>query len=112
MGNKQDELKMCMQSQGFDLTVVTETWWDCSCDCNVGMKGYALFKRAALTVSNFVLVRMMGLWIRIKQQTSEGVCCCGCLLPDHQEKVNAAIYRHLKQPQSHKPWLFWGTLLP
>lgn len=25
-----------MQSQGFDLIVVTETWWGSSCDWNVG----------------------------------------------------------------------------
>lgn len=38
MGNKQDELKTCMQSQGFDLIAITETWWDSSCDWNVVIK--------------------------------------------------------------------------
>lgn len=45
MGNRQDELETCMQSQSFDLIGMTETWWDSSCDWNVGIKGYTLFKR-------------------------------------------------------------------
>lgn len=76
-GNKQDELKTCMQSQGFDLIVVTETWWDSSCDWNVGMKTTPCSGETALTVLSSVLVRMMSLWVRIKQQTIAvvGVCC-------------------------------------
>ncbi|GAB0210277.1 hypothetical protein GRJ2_003493500 [Grus japonensis] len=30
MGNKQEELEVCVRSQGHDLTAITETWWDSS----------------------------------------------------------------------------------
>ena len=30
MGNKQEELEVCMQLQGYDLIGVPETWWDSS----------------------------------------------------------------------------------
>jgi len=28
MGNKQEELEICVQLQGHDLIAITETWWD------------------------------------------------------------------------------------
>jgi len=28
MGNKQEELEICVQSQSHDLIAITETWWD------------------------------------------------------------------------------------
>lgn len=45
MGKRQEELEVCVQSQGFDLTAVTETWWDSSHDWNAVMKGYMMFRR-------------------------------------------------------------------
>ena len=41
MGNKQEELEVCVQSQGHDLIAITETWWDSSHDWNVVMDGYS-----------------------------------------------------------------------
>jgi len=32
IGNKQEELQICVWSQGHDLFAVTETWWDSSHD--------------------------------------------------------------------------------
>lgn len=31
MGNRQEESEVCVQLQGYDLTGITETWWDSSC---------------------------------------------------------------------------------
>jgi len=32
MGNKQEELEICVCSQGHDFTAITKTWWDSSHD--------------------------------------------------------------------------------
>ncbi|GAB0208248.1 hypothetical protein GRJ2_003290500 [Grus japonensis] len=45
MGNKQEELETCVCLQGYDLIGITETWWDSSYDCSVGMEGYRLFRK-------------------------------------------------------------------
>lgn len=107
-GNKQDELKTCVRSQGFDLTAVTETWWDSSYDWNIGMKGYTLFRRDSPDSVELCLGEddeLMG------QDKTADYCCCGCLLPKQEEKVRPST-GSMKQPQSHRPWFFWGTLLP
>jgi len=44
-GNKQEELEICVQSQGLDLTAIRETWWDSSHDWNAVMDGYTLFRK-------------------------------------------------------------------
>lgn len=43
-GDKQDGLDTCVHLQGCRLTGVMETWWDNSCDWNVGMEGYMLLR--------------------------------------------------------------------
>ena len=48
MGNKQDELKICVRSWGHDLVVITETWWDSSREWNAVMEGYVPFRRNRL----------------------------------------------------------------
>ena len=48
MGNKQEELKICVQSHGYDLIAIMETWWDSSHDWNVVMEGYVLFRKDQL----------------------------------------------------------------
>jgi len=45
MGNKQEELETCVQSQGHDLTAITETRWDSSDDWNDVMDGHRLFRK-------------------------------------------------------------------
>ncbi|GAB0189953.1 nucleobindin-2 [Grus japonensis] len=45
MGNKQEELEMRVCLQGYDIIGITETWWDSSYDCSVGMEGYRLFRK-------------------------------------------------------------------
>ena len=48
MGNKQDELEICVRSQGHDLIVITEMWWDSSHDWNIVMEAYVLFRKDRL----------------------------------------------------------------
>lgn len=45
------------------------------------------------------------------QDKTADYCCCGCLLPDQEEKVKPST-GSMEQPQSHRPWFFWGTWLP
>jgi len=45
MGNKQEELEICVRSQGHDLMAVTETWSDSLLDWNAVMDGYTLFRK-------------------------------------------------------------------
>ena len=36
---------MCTCLQDYDLTGITEMWWDGSCDWSVGMEGYKPFRK-------------------------------------------------------------------
>ncbi|PKU48831.1 hypothetical protein llap_903 [Limosa lapponica baueri] len=45
MGNKQEELETCACLQGYDHIGIMETWWDVSCDWNVGMEGCRVFRK-------------------------------------------------------------------
>jgi len=45
MGNRQEELEICVQSQGHDPIAITETSWDSSHDWNDVIDGYALFRK-------------------------------------------------------------------
>jgi len=45
MGNKQQELEICVQSQGHDLIAITVAWWDNSHDWNAVIDGYLLFRK-------------------------------------------------------------------
>lgn len=45
MGNKQEELEICLWSQGHDLTVITKTWWDSSHYWNAVEDGCVLFRK-------------------------------------------------------------------
>lgn len=46
MGNaRQEELEIYVQSQGFDVIAVTDTWCDSSHDTNLIVIGYMLFRK-------------------------------------------------------------------
>jgi len=45
MENKQEELEICVQSQGHDHIAVTETWWDSSRDWNAVIDSYLFFRK-------------------------------------------------------------------
>jgi len=45
MGNKQEELEICVLSQGHNLIAITETWWDSLHVWNVVIDGYTLFRK-------------------------------------------------------------------
>lgn len=104
--SKQEELEICMQSQGFDLTAVMEVCSDSLCDWNVVMKGYMLFRKhrpgkhsggVALDVRQHleyisVCLRVddesvESLSVRITQQASKGDTVGGdCYRPPDEEK--------------------------
>lgn len=46
-GNRQEELEICVQLQGYDLSAITEIWWDSLHNWNAVMEGYMLFRRPA-----------------------------------------------------------------
>lgn len=46
MRNEQDQLEAPVLSQSHDITGISETWWDKSHDCSVGMEAYRLLRRA------------------------------------------------------------------
>lgn len=45
MGNKQEELEICLWSQGHDLIVITKIWWDSSHYWNAVKDGSVLFRK-------------------------------------------------------------------
>lgn len=45
IGNKQEELEICLWSQGHDLIVITKTWQDSSHDWNDVKDGCVLFRK-------------------------------------------------------------------
>jgi len=47
-GNKQDELKICVQLQGDNLPGITEIWWDGSHYWSVSPEGQRLFRKGRL----------------------------------------------------------------
>jgi len=46
IGNKQEELEICVRSQGHDLIAIRETWWDSSRDWNALIDGYTQQRQA------------------------------------------------------------------
>ncbi|GAB0175694.1 hypothetical protein GRJ2_000034600 [Grus japonensis] len=104
MGNKQEELEMCVCLQGYDLIGITETWWDSSYDWSVGMEGYRLFRKdrqgrrgggVALYVNDQLECMELhlgmdeelteSLWVRIKGRAGAGDIIAGvCYRPPDQ----------------------------
>jgi len=48
VGNRHDELEICVWLQGYTLIGTTETWWDGSCGWSVATEGYTLFSKDGL----------------------------------------------------------------
>jgi len=49
VGSQQEELEIYVQSQGHDLTAITETWWDSLHDWHAVMDGYTPFRKGRPT---------------------------------------------------------------
>ncbi|GAB0185603.1 hypothetical protein GRJ2_001025600 [Grus japonensis] len=113
MGNKQEELEMCVRLQGYDLIGITETWWDRSYDWSVGMEGYRLFRKdrqgrrgeAVTLYVNDQLELHLGmdeeptesLWVRIKGRAGAGDITAGVCYrpPDQGDRADGALYRQI-----------------
>jgi len=124
MGNKQEELEICVWSQGHDLIAATETWWDTSHDRNDVIDVYILFRKDRLArqggrVALYVREQLectklclgvdeeqgKSLWVRNEGQTNMGdtVVDVYCRPPDQEDEVKVDFYRQLKiasQPQA------------
>lgn len=104
---------MWMQSQGHDLTAVTDTWCDSSHDWNAATDGYvlarkdrpagqsgrvALHAREQLECTKLCLAgdeeQVESLQVRIKGQGNMGDTVVGVLyrLPGHEKKVDEVFY--------------------
>ncbi|GAB0179239.1 hypothetical protein GRJ2_000389200 [Grus japonensis] len=116
MGNKQEELEMCVCLQGYDLIGITEMWWDSSNDWSVGMEGYRLFRKdrqgrrgggIALYVSDQLECMELhlemdeepteSLWVRIKGRAGAGDIRVGVCYrpPDQGDRADEALYRQI-----------------
>ncbi|GAB0207732.1 hypothetical protein GRJ2_003238900 [Grus japonensis] len=129
MGNKQEELEVCVRSQGHDLIAITETWWDSSHDWNAVMDGCVLFGRdrparrgggVALYVREQLECielrlgvdeeRVESLWLRMKGQANMGDTVVGVDYrpPDQEEEVNEAFYRQLEVASQSQALVLMG----
>ena len=113
MGNKQEELEAIVQQAGYDLVVITETWWDHSHDWSAAMPGYKLFRRdrqhrrgggVALSIrESFDVVeleagndKVESLWVRIGRDNKASVLVGVCYRPLNQdEEMDEEVYRQL-----------------
>ncbi|GAB0203090.1 hypothetical protein GRJ2_002774600 [Grus japonensis] len=123
MGNKQEELEVCVWLQGHDLITITETWWDSSHDWTAVMDGYVLFRKdrparrgggAALYVRELECIelcigmdeeRVESLQVRIKGQANMGVYYRP---PDQEEKADEAFYRQLEVASQSQALVLMG----
>ncbi|GAB0206600.1 mitochondrial enolase superfamily member 1 [Grus japonensis] len=116
MGNKQEELEMCVCLQGYDLIGIRETWWDSSYDWSVGMEGYRLFRKdrqgrrgggVTLYVNDQLECMELhlgmeeelteSLWVRIKGSAGTGDIIVGVCYrpPDQGDRADEALYRQI-----------------
>jgi len=105
-----------VQSQGHDLSAITETRWDISHDCNAVIDGYALFRKdrparrgggVALYVREQLEYidlclgvdeeRVKSLWVRIKGQTNMCDTVVGVYYwpLDQKEEFSEVFFRQL-----------------
>jgi len=112
MGNKHEEIEICVRSQGHDLIAITETWWDSSHDWNAVMDGYTLFRKDRPTrrgggVALYVRGQLecielclgadeegaKSLWVRIKGQAHMDDTAVGVYYrpPDQEKEVDEAF---------------------
>jgi len=129
MENEQEELEICVRSQGHDLIPITETWWDSLHDWDAVMDGYMLFRKERPTIQGggvAVYVReqlecielclgaeeekVESFWVRIKGQTHMGDVIVGVYYrpPDQDEEVDEAFYRQLKGTSQSQALVLMG----
>ncbi|GAB0205871.1 hypothetical protein GRJ2_003052700 [Grus japonensis] len=116
MGNKQEELEMCVCLQGYDLIGIKETWSDNSYDWSVEMEGYRLFRKdrqgrggggVTLYINDQLECMELhlgvdeepteSLWVRIKGRTGAGQIIAGVCYrpPDQGDQADEALYRQI-----------------
>jgi len=117
MGNKQEEMKTIVQLGNYDLTAISETWWDESHSWNTMIEGYKLFRRyrqgrrgegLALYFNKWIDCEELplrnsndqveSLWVKIREETSKGrlVARVNYRLPHHGDLVDTAFLLQLQ----------------
>ncbi|KAK4816349.1 hypothetical protein QYF61_015663 [Mycteria americana] len=129
IGNKHDELEICVQLQGYDLVGIMEAWWDGSHDWSIAMEGYRLFRkdrkgrggRFSLCVSVHLECMelclgiekelMESLWVRIKEKTGKGdsIVCVFYRPPNRKERVDEVLYRQIVTASHSQALVLMGT---
>lgn len=73
-----EELQMCVCLQSYNVTGITEIWWDDAHDWSVGLDGYKLFRkhkqrRRGGSVALYIQDKLesMELHLRIKEEEAE-----------------------------------------
>jgi len=106
MGNKQEELEMCVHLWGYGMIGIMEMGWDSSYDWSIGMGEYRLFRKdrqgrrgggVALYVKDQLECMELrlgmdeepteSLWVKIKGRTGTGNITVGvCYRPPDQDE--------------------------
>jgi len=130
MGNKQ-ELETCACLQGYDLTGITETWWDGSYDCSIGIEEHRLFRKdrqgrrgGGVTLCVSDELECMELHLGTDEEPTESyvsglkggqglVTLQQGSATGHPTRKTGQIRSSTdrqEQPHVHKPWSSWGAL--
>lgn len=115
MGNKQEELQVCVCLQTSDLTGITDTWLDGSHNWNVGIDRYKLFRKdrqrksggsVALYINDQLQLMKLhvgmdeelteSLRFRVKGKAGGDIVVGFCYrLPDQEDRVDEALYKQI-----------------
>jgi len=130
MGNKQEELEMCVPLRGYDIIGITETWWDSSYDWNIGMGGYKLFRkdrqgRQGVGVTLYVKDQLEctelclgvdeepteSLWVKTKGRAGTGDFTVGVFYrqPEQGEREDEVLYRQIGEASRSKALVLVGN---
>ncbi|GAB0182550.1 hypothetical protein GRJ2_000720300 [Grus japonensis] len=127
MRNKREELEAFAQSQCYDATGISETWWEESCDWCAVMDGYRLFRRdrqgrrcwgvglygtegldcTELSVGNDTVG---SLWVRIKGQANKGDVIVGVYYrpPSQDDATDELFFKELREASRSTALVFIG----
>jgi len=118
MTNKHYELKVWVISQSYDITDISETWWNESCSGNSGMEGYRLFRRdrqgrqggdvalyvrerfecTTFTVSDDVCE---SLWVRTRRMVNKGNVVVGVYYRSPSQMTYSIVSFWISNPCPH-----------
>ena len=107
VGNKEGGLEATMLLESCDLIVITETWWDKSCDYVVATDGYRVFRRdregwrgrgIALYIKKSIQCEELSL-----NSSHEQVECLWVRIRDRGNKSNLVVGVYYRLPDQGEP---------